>query len=120
MLPFSIINFPITLAQFREYYEQKNGKDAYQKLYSKVINSSSLAKLNGLSISQRRTPTTHDFRLLGSNMFLLGSIEKITLAALILLNEWNKQINSVYNFASQQTVDMICKNIIDQSKLTHL
>jgi hypothetical protein len=120
MLPFPIINLFTTLAAFRDYYEQKNGRDAYNKLHSKVINSSSLAKLNGLSISQRRTPTTQDFRLLGSNMFLLGSVEKITLAALILLNEWNKQINSVYNFASQQTVDMLCRNIIAESRLTHL
>ncbi len=120
MLPFRITTFEMTFTEFHFYYEQKNGKDAYNKLYSKVINSNSLAKLNGLSISQKRTPTTHDFRLIGHNMFLLGSMEKITLAAIIALWDWNMKINRVYNFASQETVDMICRNIIAQSQLTHL
>jgi len=120
MLPFKITTFEMTLAEFRFYYENKNGKEAMKKLYSKVINSNSLAKLNGLSISQRRIPTAMDFRVLGNNMFLLGGMEKVTLAALILLHEWNNQINKVYNFASQETVDMLCRNIIAQSRLTHL
>ena len=120
MLPFEISTLERTIANFRFYYEQKNGKIAFDKLYNKVINSNSLAKLHGLSISQRRPPTTHDFRLLGSNLFLLGGMEKITLASLIMLWEWDVQVNRVYNIATSETINGICRNIIAQSRLTHL
>lgn len=119
-LPFEIRETEFTLSDFQFYYERKNGKDALDKLYAKVINSNSLAQLCGLSISQRRSPTVHDFRLLGSNLFLLGSIEKITLASLIALWEWHIKVNRVYNIASKDTVDLICKGIIQQSRLNHL
>ena len=120
MLPFPITTLDITILNFWGYYETKYGRESCIKIQNKMVNSNSLAKLCGLSISQNRPPTTHDFRLIGSNMFLLGSVEKITFAALIALREWNQRINKVYNMASQETVDALCRNIILQSRLPHL
>lgn len=119
MLPFQITNFALTFSNFQEYYQKKHGRDALLKIHQKVGDSNGFAKLCGASITQLRPPIAHDFRLITSNLFIMGSVEKITLAALIALSLWNARVNGVYNFASEDEIEIIFRNILDQSRLTH-
>ena len=92
----------------------QNAADCIKKL---LING--LAKLCGLSIAQKRNPTAADFRVMTSNLFLFAGMEKITLAAIIALRLWDERVNKVYGFTSPQQIDMLARQIIEESKLDH-
>ncbi len=119
MLPFEIGSLDQTLSRFAAYYMEKTSEADYRKLHNKVVQSNGLAKLCGLSIAQQRYPTATDFRVITSNLFLLGSMEKITLAAIIALKTWNEQVNKVYEIIPQYHVDSLCRQIIEGSRLSH-
>ena len=119
MLPFQIGTLEDIYLRFYCYYKEKTNDSECRRLHQKVADSNGLAKLCGLSIAQKRNPTAADFRVMTSNLFLFAGLEKITLAAIIALRLWDERVNKVYGFTSPQQIDMLARQIIEESKLDH-
>lgn len=96
-------------------YIQLKGRDGYDKLYSKISRSDALTEICGLSVRRGLPPTAGDFIYKATMMpsiYLTFDNAKSTMAALIMLQIWDKRVNSVYRLCSDAVVNRMAKEII--------
>lgn len=109
---------------FYVYYREKQnsfihekGRNKYDILYQKVLDSSILAKLEGMSIHGGQAPSAKDFCVLATNIWYISiKFDQKTneMGALIALKIWNEKINSMYNMASDYEMYTKALNISNQ------
>lgn len=106
----------------KQRYIQLKGQESYDKLYNKVNRSDALTQLCGLSIRKGIPPTSQDFIYKATMMpsiYITFDNVKSTMAALIMLEIWNEQVNLVYNFCPVVMVDIMAKDIVSGCVLLH-
>lgn len=99
---------------FYSYYREKQnlfihekGRNKYDTLYEKVLGSSILAKLEGMSIHGGQAPNAKDFCVLATSIWYISiKFDQKTneMGALIALKIWTEKINSAYNMASDYEI----------------
>lgn len=117
-----IANKQLSESMFDLYYIQKQntfisekGRNKYDTLYQKVLSSSVLAKLEGMSIHGGQAPGAEDFSMVAtSNWSLFFKFDQMTTAmgALIALKIWNEKVNLRYGMADDYKLLRIANAII--------
>lgn len=113
---------PAIFEYAKQRYIQLKGQESYDKLYNKINRSDTLTQLCGLSIRQGIPPTPQDFIYKATMMpsiYITFDNVKSTMAALIMLEIWNEQVNLVYNFCPVVMVDIMAKDIVSGCVLLH-
>lgn len=113
---------PAIFEYAKQRYIQLKGQESYGKLYNKINRSDALTQLCGLSIRQGIPPTPQDFIYKATMMpsiYITFDNVKSTMAALIMLEIWNEQVNMVYNFCPVGMVDIMAKDIVSGCVLLH-
>lgn len=106
----------------KQRYIQLKGQESYEKLYNKINRSDALTQLCGLSIRQGTPPTPNDFIYKATMMpsiYITFDNVKSTMAALIMLEIWNEQVNQIYNFCPVCMVEVMAQDIVSGCVLLH-
>ena len=104
-----------TYNQRKSLYIHRNGQEKFDKLYSKVLNSNILARLEGMSIHGGIAPSAKDFCLIATHIpTILMRFDQDTniMCALIALKIWDEKINRVYQMADAYEISAKAMNII--------
>ena len=101
--------FDLYYIQKQNAFINEKGRNKYDKLYQKVLSSSILAKLEGMSIH------AEDFSMVAtSNWSVFFKFDQMTttMGALIALKVWNEKVNIRYGMADDYKLLRIANAII--------
>lgn len=113
MLPYIISTQEETFKSYSDYYIWKNGRKKYEKVKEKVLFSSSIAQLNGISLQMNGMPTARDFlsAVKSTTYFMFAGQDTTILACLMTINLWEEKVNKVYRIAQQNSIDNNVKGL---------
>mgnify|MGYP005976339049 FL=1 len=107
--------FDLYYIQKQNAFINEKGRNKYDKLYQKVLSSSILAKLEGMSIHGGQVPGAEDFSMVAtSNWSVFFKFDQMTttMGALIALKVWNEKVNIRYGMADDYKLLRIANAII--------
>ena len=107
--------FDLYYIQKQNAFINEKGRNKYDKLYQKVLSSSILAKLEGMSIHGGQAPGAEDFSMVAtSNWSVFFKFDQMTttMGALIALKVWNEKVNIRYGMADDYKLLRIANAII--------
>ena len=107
--------FDLYYIQKQNAFINEKGRNKYDKLYQKVLSSSILAKLEGMSIHGGQAPGAEDFSMVAtSNWSVFFKFDQMTttMGALIALKVWNEKVNIRYGMADDYNLLRIANAII--------
>ena len=99
----------------KQKYSGMKSQADFEKLYSKIERSDALTEICGISVRRGLPPTVGDFTYKATMMpsiYITFDRAKATMAALIMLKIWNERVNSIYNFCTDSTIEMMAKRIV--------
>jgi len=100
---------------FLNYYRSEIGDRKFRKIVEEVNTAKRFNQLIKISAKHRVLPGTKDFFecILNSLEYSFAGKQKLIAMALLLMDRWNKEVNSKYGISSDDEVSKKAQRIIN-------
>jgi hypothetical protein len=101
---------------FLKYYRSEMGDRKFRKVAKEVQTAKRFDHLMRMSTKQLAMPKANVFfeYIMSSFKYSFARKSKLTAVALLLLERWDNEVNSIYKISSEVEVDINAQRIIDE------